>query len=53
MANIIFYFSGLLWQLTADYRAVCRKTGFSKPQYVFAVITAGAIHGGSFDSLGD
>lgn len=28
------------------------KLNFSKTQYVFAVITAGAIHGGSFDSLG-
>jgi ferredoxin/flavodoxin len=28
------------------------KLDLSKAQYVFAVITAGAIHGGSFDSLG-
>jgi flavodoxin len=27
------------------------KLDLSKPQYVFAVITAGAIHGGSFNSL--
>lgn len=29
-----------------------RKLNFSKTQYVFAVITAGAMHGGAFDSLG-
>jgi hypothetical protein len=27
------------------------KLDFSKTQYVFAAITAGAMHGGSFDSL--
>ena len=42
------YYAGSLPPIIGRFVA---KLDFSKPQYVFAVITAGAIHGGAIKSL--